>query len=153
MRIRKKWWTGSLPGSSARKHERDVKRLVPLVAAVNELSGTEYEQLTDFDIQAKAAQFKAEVKERLGDAEPSDPEYKQRVADALEPALVPAFALVREAGRRTLGLRHFDDAVDHGGIVLHEGKIAEDENRRGQERWSLPFPPTSTRLRDAACTS
>jgi preprotein translocase subunit SecA len=112
------------------KHERDVKRLTPLVAAINELA-TEYEQLTDADIQAKAAQFKAEVKERLGDAEPSDPEYKQRVAEALEPALVPAFALVREAGRRTLGLRHFDVQLI-GGIVLHEGKIAEMKTGEGK---------------------
>ena len=51
--------------------------------------------------------------------------------DALEPALVPAFALVREAGRRTLGMRHFDVQLI-GGIVLHEGKIAEMKTGEGK---------------------
>ena len=51
--------------------------------------------------------------------------------EALEPALVPAFALVREAGRRTLGMRHFDVQLI-GGIVLHQGKIAEMKTGEGK---------------------
>ena len=112
------------------KHERDVKRLAPTVAAINALA-PDYERLTDSEIKAKSEQLKAEVKERLGDADPSEDDYKQRLADALEPALVPAFALVREAGRRTLGLRHFDVQLI-GGIVLHEGKIAEMKTGEGK---------------------
>jgi preprotein translocase subunit SecA len=112
------------------KHERDVKRLAPKIAAINELAA-DYERLSDADIAAKAQQFKLEVKERLGDADPAEPDYKQRVADALEPALVPAFALVREAGRRTIGMRHFDVQLI-GGIVLHEGKIAEMKTGEGK---------------------
>ena len=50
---------------------------------------------------------------------------------ALEPAVVPAFALVREAGRRKLGMRHFDVQLI-GGIVLHEGKIAEMKTGEGK---------------------
>ena len=69
--------------------------------------------------------------ERLGDADPAEPDYKQRLQEALEPALVPAFALVREAGRRTLGLRHFDVQLI-GGMVLHEGKIAEMKTGEGK---------------------
>ena len=68
---------------------------------------------------------------RLKGADPSDSDYKERLADALEPAIVPAFALVREAGRRTLGLRHFDVQFI-GGIVLHEGKIAEMKTGEGK---------------------
>ena len=112
------------------KHERDIKRLAPKIAAINELSA-DYERLSDADLAAKAQQFKLEVKERIGDADPAEPDYKQRIADALEPALVPAFALVREAGRRTLGMRHFDVQLI-GGIVLHEGKIAEMKTGEGK---------------------
>ena len=112
------------------KHERDIKRLAPKIAAINELSA-EYERLSDADITAKGEQLKLEVKERLGDADPAEPDYKQRLADALEPALVPAFALVREAGRRTLAMRHFDVQLI-GGIALHEGKIAEMKTGEGK---------------------
>src|SRR5271165_1849751 len=112
------------------KHERDVKRLAPTLAAMNALAA-DYERLADSEIMAKAEQFKSEVKERLGDADPAEPDYKQRVSEALEPALVPAFALVREAGRRTLGLRHFDVQLI-GGIVLNEGKIAEMKTGEGK---------------------
>src|SRR5579862_1647975 len=112
------------------KHERDIKRLAPTIAAMNELA-PEYERLTDAEIKTKSEQLKAEVKERLGDANPAEDDYKQRVAEALEPAMVQAFALVREAGRRTLGLRHFDVQLI-GGVVLHEGKIAEMKTGEGK---------------------
>jgi len=112
------------------KHERDIKRLTPQVAAIN-LLAAEYERLTDSEIKEKARQFKAEVASRLGDADPADSEYKDRVAAALEPALVPAFALVREAGRRALSMRHFDVQLI-GGMVLHEGKIAEMKTGEGK---------------------
>ena len=112
------------------KHERDIKRLAPKIVAINELSA-DYERLSDADLAAKAQQFKLEVKDRIGDADPAEPDYKQRIADALEPALVPAFALVREAGRRSLGMRHFDVQLI-GGIVLHEGKIAEMKTGEGK---------------------
>ena len=82
----------------------------------------------------------------------SDPNYKQTLQDALEPALVPAFALVREAGRRTLGMRHFDVQLI-GGIVLHEGKIAEMKTGEGKTLVAT-LPALSERAgRDAACTS
>jgi len=71
------------------------------------------------------------VKERLGDVPLDDPEFKQRCKEALAPALVPAFALVREAGRRRLGMRHFDVQLI-GGIVLNEGKIAEMKTGEGK---------------------
>ena len=58
-----------------------VKRLALTIAAMNALA-PDYERLSDDDIKAKAEQFKAEVKERLGDADPAEPDYKQRVAEA-----------------------------------------------------------------------
>jgi preprotein translocase subunit SecA len=112
------------------KHERDVKRLTPQVAAINQLAA-EYEKLADSEIGNRTVQLKAEVQQRLGDADPAEPDYKERLAEALEPALVPGFALVREAGRRTLGMRHFDVQLI-GGIVLHEGKIAEMKTGEGK---------------------
>jgi preprotein translocase subunit SecA len=112
------------------KHERDIKRLTPKIAAINELAG-EYEKLTDSEIKEKSASLKFQVTERLGNADPAEPDYKQRLADALEPALPSAFALAREAGRRTLSMRHFDVQLI-GGVVLHEGKIAEMKTGEGK---------------------
>ncbi len=112
------------------KHERDIKRLAPKIAAINELA-SECEHLTDSEIREKSAQLKAQVTERLGNADPAEPDYKQRLADALEPAIPPAFALAREAGRRTIAMRHFDVQLI-GGIVLHDGKIAEMKTGEGK---------------------
>jgi preprotein translocase subunit SecA len=112
------------------KHERDIKRLAPRVAAINELA-SECEKLTDAEIKEKSASLKFQVTERLGNAEPTEPDYKQRLADALEPAIPSAFALAREAGRRTLSMRHFDVQLI-GGLVLHEGKIAEMKTGEGK---------------------
>ncbi len=112
------------------KHERDIKRLAPHIAAINELS-SDYERLSDSEITEKSAQLKTQVSERLVGAEPSEPDYKQRLADALAPAIAPAFALAREAGRRSLAMRHFDVQLI-GGLVLHEGKIAEMKTGEGK---------------------
>jgi preprotein translocase subunit SecA len=112
------------------KHERDIKRLAPKVATINELAG-ESERLTDAEIREKSAQLKAQVTDRLGKAEPADSDYKQRLAEALEPVIAPAFALAREAGRRALAMRHFDVQLI-GGMVLHDGKIAEMKTGEGK---------------------
>src|ERR1700726_3758037 len=112
------------------KHERDLKQIQPLVNAINALA-PEYEQLTDAQLLEKTAQLRIQVKERLGELPLDDPQFKERCKEALDPALVPAFALVREAGRRKLGMRHFDVQLI-GGIVLDEGKIAEMKTGEGK---------------------
>ena len=112
------------------KHERDVKRLQPLVAAINALE-PEMQSLADEDLRLRVAELKAQVMARLEDAEPAESSYKQKLGEALEPALVPAFALVREAGRRFLNMRHFDVQLI-GGIVLHKGTIAEMKTGEGK---------------------
>ena len=112
------------------KHERDVKAIQPMVAAINELE-PEMKKLSDAEITARTSVLKAEVQGRLAGLERDDPDYKKKLQEALEPALIPAFALVREAGRRTLGMRHFDVQLI-GGIVLHEGKIAEMKTGEGK---------------------
>jgi len=117
------------------KHERDIKRIQPIVEAINALE-PEMKKLADSDITARTAALRAEVQERMqGVEEPGDPQfkeqYKKQVLDALEPAIVPAFALVREAGLRSLGMRHFDVQLI-GGIVLHQGKISEMKTGEGK---------------------
>src|SRR5580692_11593984 len=112
------------------KHERDVKELQPLVEVINALE-PEMRKLSDAEITAKTAQLKTEVQARMEGLERDDSDYKQKMQEALQPALVPAFALVREAGRRTLGMRHFDVQLI-GGSVLHQGKIAEMKTGEGK---------------------
>ncbi|MBZ5699225.1 MAG: preprotein translocase subunit SecA [Acidobacteriia bacterium] len=112
------------------KHERDLKQIQPLVNAINTLA-PEYEQLSDAQLLEKTTALRTQVKERLGELPLDDPEFKKRCKEALEPALVPAFALVREAGRRKLNMRHFDVQLI-GGIVLDEGKIAEMKTGEGK---------------------
>src|SRR5579872_1196155 len=112
------------------KHERDLKVIQPQVNAINALA-PEFEKLSDAEILEKTVQLRAQVQGRLGNIPLEDPDYKERCKDALEPALIPAFALVREAGRRKLGMRHFDVQLI-GGIVLNEGKIAEMKTGEGK---------------------
>jgi len=93
---------------------RTVRRMQPLVDAVNALEG-QYAALSDDDLRGKTAEFK----ERLASGE------------TLDDLLPEAFALVREASKRTIGLRHFDVQLI-GGIVLHQGKVAEMKTGEGK---------------------
>ncbi|HTS11559.1 MAG TPA: preprotein translocase subunit SecA, partial [Candidatus Limnocylindrales bacterium] len=112
------------------KHERDIKRIQPLVEQINALE-PEMQKLTDAEFPERTAALRAEVQAKIEGLERDDPEYRQKLQDALEPALARAFALTREAGRRTIGMRHFDVQLV-GGIVLHQGKIAEMKTGEGK---------------------
>ena len=112
------------------KHERDIKVIQPVVNEINALEPA-MKKLTDAELAAYTPKLKAEVQARLEGVEADDPEIKQKLRDALQPAIVPAFAVTREAARRTLGMRHFDVQLI-GGIVLHEGKIAEMKTGEGK---------------------
>src|SRR5262249_27227331 len=105
------------------KHERDIKKLQPTVAAIN-AAEPEVKQLSGDELKSRFASLKTEVQERLKDADPAESNYKDLLQAALAPAIVPAFALAREAGRRFLNMRHFDVQLI-GGLVLHDGKISE----------------------------
>jgi preprotein translocase subunit SecA len=96
------------------KHERDVKRLQPNVAAINALE-PQLQNLDDAVLRTKSGEFR----KRLEDG-----------AD-VDDVLVEAFAVCREAARRSLGMRHFDVQLI-GGMVLHEGKIAEMATGEGK---------------------
>lgn len=93
---------------------REVKRLRKRIEAINLLE-PEFEKLSDGELQAKTAQFK----ERLA------------AGETLDDILPEAFATVREGAKRVLGQRHFDVQL-MGGIVLHEGKIAEMKTGEGK---------------------
>jgi preprotein translocase subunit SecA len=112
------------------KHERDIKKLMPVIAAINEREA-EIQPLSDEGLKTRFAELRAQVQEQLKDADPAEPAYKEQLQKALEAAIVPAFALVREAGRRFLNMRHFDVQLI-GGIVLHEGKISEMKTGEGK---------------------
>jgi preprotein translocase subunit SecA len=96
------------------QNEREIKRLRPLVAEINALE-PQIQVLTDDQLRGKTI------------------EYRKRVADgeSLDDLLVEAFAVVREAGRRVLNMRHFDVQLV-GGMVLHSGKIAEMKTGEGK---------------------
>src|SRR6267143_1078146 len=96
------------------QNERDVKALRPRIVAINALE-PEIEQLSDIDLAAKTIEFR----ERLAQGA------------TLDDLLVEAFAVVREAGRRVLNMRHFDEQLI-GGVVLHQGKIAEMKTGEGK---------------------
>ncbi len=112
------------------KHERDIKRIQPTIAAMNAREA-EVQALSDADLKARYQELKAQVQKELEDADPAEASFKERVQKAFEPVIVPTFALAREAGRRFLNMRHFDVQLI-GGIVLHEGKIAEMKTGEGK---------------------
>jgi preprotein translocase subunit SecA len=96
------------------KNEREVKRMLPRVAAINELEPA-MRQLSDIDLAAKTIEFR----EKLAQGAP------------LDSLLNEAFAVVREAGWRAVNMRHFDVQLI-GGMVLHDGKISEMKTGEGK---------------------
>ncbi|MBA7496034.1 Protein translocase subunit SecA [subsurface metagenome] len=103
-------WLGSLIDSN----EKELKRLQPVVSRINELE-PEFERLNDAELRAKTDEFKARLK----------------AGTSLDELLPEAFAAVREAAKRTIGQRHFDVQL-MGGVVLHQGKIAEMKTGEGK---------------------
>ena len=112
------------------KHDRDIKKMQPVVAAINALE-PEMKGLSDDQVKERFADLKTQVQEALKDSDPAEPTYRDDLARALDPVIVPAFALVREAGRRFLNMRHFDVQLI-GGMVLNSGKIAEMKTGEGK---------------------
>ena len=94
--------------------EKEIKRITPIIEKINGLEPY-MEKLTDYELQSKTSEF------------------KQRLAkgETLDDILPEAFAVVREASKRVLGLRHFDVQL-MGGIILHQGRIAEMKTGEGK---------------------
>jgi preprotein translocase subunit SecA len=112
------------------KHERDVKKLQPLVVSINEREA-EVKSLSDDELKARFQALKEPIQAQLKDLDPTEPTFRESMRKALESAIIPAFAMVREAGRRFLKMRHFDVQLI-GGMVLHDGKIAEMKTGEGK---------------------
>jgi preprotein translocase subunit SecA len=96
------------------KHERDVKRMLPVVQAINALE-PEIQALDDAGLRARTDALRARIQE----------------GRPVDEALPEAFAVGREAARRVLGMRHFDVQLI-GGMVLHRGTIAEMATGEGK---------------------
>jgi preprotein translocase subunit SecA len=123
------------------KNEREVKRLLPRVQAINALEPA-MQKLSDAELRAKTDEFRRRVQERLAKIadEPDADLDRQKAIEAerdaalkeiLDELLEKAFAVAREAGRRVLNMRHFDVQLI-GGMVLHSGKIAEMKTGEGK---------------------
>jgi preprotein translocase subunit SecA len=111
MRQMYKWLIQKIFGT---KNERDLKKLQPFVTAINELeSGVQ--KLTNSQLQGKTAEFKEKLAQGA----------------SLDDILFEAFAVVREVSWRILHMRHFDVQL-MGGVVLHQGKIAEMKTGEGK---------------------
>ncbi len=103
-------WLGKLLDSN----EKQIQKLQPLVDEINQLE-SKISRLKDADLAAKTAEFKSRLAHN----------------ETLDDLLPEAFACVREASHRTIGLRHFDVQL-MAGIVFHQGKIAEQKTGEGK---------------------
>src|SRR5258708_15823325 len=122
------------------KHERDVKRVLPIVAEINALE-PEISQLSDDGLRAKTQEFRERLRpfvEAVDNAKKEVPRdentvkaVQQDLQDALDDLLPEAFAVCREGGKRELKMRHFDVQL-MGGVILHRGKIAEMKTGEGK---------------------
>jgi preprotein translocase subunit SecA len=110
-------------------NEREIKRIMPLVEGINALE-PETKQLSDEQLRSKTEEFRQRIRERVDAVEEPD-EKDRELAAALYEILPEAFAVVREAGWRVLKMRHFDVQLI-GGVVLHQGKIAEMKTGEGK---------------------
>ncbi len=130
-------------------NDRELRRIEPLIDEANELE-PEITALTDAEIRERIDQIREEIHEAAEPGEPSDdelnhPDLERRreiakarhkaelkaVQAALDEVQPDVFAMAREAMRRTLGMRHFDVQLV-GGVVLHQGKIAEMKTGEGK---------------------
>lgn len=105
---------GALAKVFGTKHEREIKAIRPLIAAIGDLE-PRLQTLSDSDLAAETPRLKGKLDQGA----------------SLDDILVEAFAVAREAGRRVLNMRHFDVQLI-GGIVLHRGRIAEMKTGEGK---------------------
>ena len=123
------------------KNEREVKRLTPRVKAINALE-PEMQRLSDEQLRAKTDEFRQRIQDRIAqipEEQEPDPDRVRQLEDerlrvtkeVLDEILEEAFAVVREAGRRVLKMRHFDVQLI-GGMVLHNGMISEMKTGEGK---------------------
>jgi preprotein translocase subunit SecA len=130
-------------------NDREVRRIQPLVDEANALEA-EIEALSDEEIRARFAEIRTEIREVAEPDQPDEDELhhpdlerrrelakarrkreNERIQAALDDVIPDVFAMAREAMKRTLGMRHFDVQLI-GGVVLHQGRIAEAKTGEGK---------------------
>src|SRR5438874_8146573 len=116
----------SVFGSS---NERFLKSIRPIIEQINAFE-PQIQKLSDEQLRERTAFFKAQIADEIKDARDKD-DRKYREQEALNKILPEAFAVVREGSVRTTGMRHFDVQMI-GGLVLHQGKIAEMRTGEGK---------------------
>ena len=110
-------------------NERVIKKLIPIMQSISALEPA-IQELSDEQLRDKTAEFKARIAARLEGL--TDPDaIKTAEREALDEILPEAFAVVREAGWRSVKMRHFDVQLI-GGMVLHQGKISEMRTGEGK---------------------
>jgi preprotein translocase subunit SecA len=110
-------------------NERFLKSIRPTIAQINELE-PQVQKLSDDQLRERTASFQAQIADAVKDISDKD-EQKRRYQEVLNEILPEAFAMVREASVRTTSMRHFDVQLI-GGIVMHQGKIAEMRTGEGK---------------------
>ncbi len=110
-------------------NQRFLKTIQPVIEQINELEPS-VKRLSDEELRARTIEFKERVARAVEDATDKE-DRKRRERAALDELLPEAFATVREASIRSTGMRHFDVQLI-GGIVLHQGKIAEMRTGEGK---------------------
>ncbi len=113
-------------------NDRAIKRLLPIVTQVNALEA-QIQTLTDEELLAKTGEFRARIAKAIEGIDPKEQADELRAAEkaGLDEIMPEAFAVVREAGKRVVGMRHFDVQII-GGAILHQGKIAEMKTGEGK---------------------
>ena len=127
-------------------NERFLKTVRPVIEEINAFE-PEIEKLSNDQLREKTEQFKAQIQDAIKDARDKD-DRKYTEQEILNEILPEAFAVVREASKRTTGMRHFDVQMI-GGLVLHQGKIAEMRTGEGK---TLETRALLTLLRENSCT-
>jgi preprotein translocase subunit SecA len=110
-------------------NQRYLKSIQPIINRINELEPS-VKKLSDDELRARTAEFKERVARGVADARDHE-DRKRREREILDEILPEAFATVREASVRSTGMRHFDVQLI-GGLVLHQGKIAEMRTGEGK---------------------
>ena len=113
------------------QNTRELKKFSDTVEKINALE-PEIVNLSNTELTTKSEEFRERIEKEVGlNGDFSDEKYFKELEKITWDILPEAFALVREAGRRTLGMRHFDVQLI-GGMVLHTGRIAEMKTGEGK---------------------
>jgi len=113
------------------QNEREIKKFGDIAVEVNSLE-SDIIKLPNADLRNKTEQFRETIEKEVGfEGDFRDEKYFNALVESVAGILPEAFAVVREVGRRTLGMRHFDVQLV-GGMVLHQGRIAEMKTGEGK---------------------